>query len=278
MEETQESVPLEDRMKSYESKERIDASQPFVMRFDGHAFSRFTRGTHKPYDYNLNQAFAEVTKYLTKELGADLGYTHSDEISLLFWPKRTRDGEKWREPMFGGKIQKIISIAAGMCTMFFNQKLQQIFENKEDEYKDEDGQIKGFYVRTQSSCAYFDCRIFQLPDDAEMFSYLFWRSKVDCKRNHVFELARRHFTKAELHKKGTGQRIQMLAEKDVDWDKEPACFRRGSFFKRKRRTMPPGQEELVRFDIAEVDVELTKFNEEINEMLKCPVYPPPKKE
>ena len=90
MEETAKSIPLGDRMKSYESKERIDPSKPFVMRLDGHAFSNFTRGVHKPYDYNLCQVFAETTKIVMKEYGAELGYTHSDEISLLFYPKRTR--------------------------------------------------------------------------------------------------------------------------------------------------------------------------------------------
>ena len=69
----------------------------------------------------------------------------------------------------------------------------------------------------------------------------------------------------------------MLAQEGINWDNQPACFRRGSFFKRMRRKMPLGQEELIRYDIEEVEIELSKFNGEINDMLKCRVYPSIKK-
>ena len=264
----QYGIPLGDRIKGYEkvfTSTRIDPSLPFVMRLDGHGFSNFTRGLKKPYDYNFHLAFTNTTKELMKEFQADTGYTHSDEISLLFYPKQTRNDAGWREPHFGGRIQKVITIASAFFTMTFNNELKTIFADKNDEYIGKEYA----YDRMMSGKAYFDCRIFQVPNDVEMFSYMFWRSKVDCKRNHDFDLARRHYSKSELDKTNTNDRIKLLLDKDINWDEEPACFRHGSFIKRVPRKTEDGA---VRYDFKEVDTDLTKFNDEINEFLKCVVY------
>ena len=269
--------PLDERMKEYEkvfTAQKIDPSLPFVMRLDGHAFSKFTRGLHKPYDYNFQKIFEKTTIMLVKEYGATLGYTHSDEISLLFYPKRNKKDDDWREPHFGGRIQKIITTAAAYCTMIFNQEGRKIYAELKGEYtsREKEGKVKAIYDRVMNGTAYFDCRIFQLPNDPEMFSYIFWRSQIDCRRNHVFELCRRYYTKSELNQIGTKDRITMLADKGVDWEKEPACFRRGAFFKRVRKeTEDPA---IIRYEIKEVDIELSKFSEEINETLKCEVFTP----
>ena len=90
---------LGNRIKTYESKftaQKIDPSLPFVMRFDGHGFSKFTGGLHKPYDYNFHQAFINTAIALIREFRADTVYTHSDEISLLFYPKKQKNSEKIR--------------------------------------------------------------------------------------------------------------------------------------------------------------------------------------
>lgn len=272
-------LPLNDRIKAYEmefTRKKIDASLPFVIRLDGHAFSKFTRGLKKPYDYNLHQVFSNTATYLMKEFRADMAYTHSDEISLLFYPHRTKKDNKslvnsnqvgWREPFYGGRIQKMISICAGMCTMFFNKELVNIFSPIKEQYLDK----LTTYDRMVNSQAFFDCRIFQLHNDVEMFSYMFFRSQIDCRRNHVYELARKSFTKSELDSKSTEVRITMLKEKGINWDNEPACFRRGSFFKRVRRDM---ENNAIRFDFEEIEIDLDKFTDEINHTLKCEIYDP----
>ena len=271
------SAPLDDRMKDYErvfTDQKIDHSLPFVMRLDGHGFSKFTRGLHKPYDYNFQKIFAVTTMELMKEYKADLGYTHSDEITLLFYPKKTKNGDAWREPHFGGRIQKIISTAAAFCTMVFNREGRKIYASLEEDYRlSADEPVKQVYYRIIEGSAYFDCRMFQLPTDAEMFSHMFWRSQIDCRRNHVFELSRRYYTKSELHGVGTKNRIEMLAAKGVNWSQEPACFRRGAFFKRVPKKMD--DPKVIRYEIKDVPIELSKFDEEINETLKCEVYQSP---
>lgn len=258
---------LGDRIKQYESKftgPKIDPSLPFVMRLDGHAFSKFTGGLKKPYDYNFCQAFINTAIALIKEYKADTVYTHSDEISLLFYPKKQKNSDtEWREPHLGGRIQKIITLAAGFATMIFNKELVSIFTGLQSEYPE------NTYKKMTNYQAYFDCRIFQLPNDVEMFSYMYWRSKVDCVRNNAFLLSRRSFTKGELENKSTKERIAMLAEKGVKWEDEPSWARHGTFIKRVPRNTTDGS---VRYDFKVVEVDLKKYNEEINEVLKCEVY------
>jgi tRNA(His) guanylyltransferase len=271
MEEVERSnIPLGDRIKQYEAVftgPRIDPTKPFVIRLDGHSFSRFTRGLKQPYDYNFHQAMVNTTKALMEEYDAQTGYTHSDEISLLFYPRETKTGET-REPHFGGRIQKIVSTSAGFCTMTFNKELANMFAGKEDEYPAEKSSV---FERMTGFQSYFDSRMFQVPDEGQMFSYMFWRSSIDCRRNHVSELSRRHFTKGELDKKSTNERISMLAEKGVIWEDQPACFRRGSYFKKLRRPME--DPEKIRFDFVEIDINpLTKFDDEINTVLSCDVH------
>lgn len=85
------------RIKAYEmefTRKKIDVSLPFVIRLDGYAFSKFTRGLKKPYDYNFHLAFSNTAKFLMKEFRADTAYTYSDEISLLFYPHRMKKYNK----------------------------------------------------------------------------------------------------------------------------------------------------------------------------------------
>src|SRR3990172_2480329 len=99
----------------------------------------------------------------------------------------------------------MIIIAAAFCTMVFNNQLKNIFGTKKDYYMTSELDSKNHvhnkelaYEKMMSGKAYFDCRIFQLPNDAEMFSYMYWRSQVDCRRNHVSELTRRYYSKKKL--------------------------------------------------------------------------------
>lgn len=259
---------LGDRIKSYESiftSQQIDQSLPYVMRLDGHGFSKFTKGLS--FDINLHNTFVAVTKLLMKEYNSQTGYTHSDEISLLFYPQYNDD--KVVEPHFGGRIQKVISTAAAYCTMVFNNHLRVEFEtHKEDYIKNEQSQQA--YDRMISSTAYFDCRIFQIPNDAEMFSYMFWRSQVDCRRNHAFLLSRQHYSNRQLNGVNTADKLLLLREKGVIWEDEPAFWRRGSFIKR----IPRMVSDVTRHDYVEIDVDLVKFNDDINHILKCKVYDP----
>jgi tRNA(His) 5'-end guanylyltransferase len=86
--------PLGDRIKGYEAREgdrRAMRGLPVVARLDGRAFSRFTRGMARPFDQDFADLMVETTKYLVEQTQAAVGYTQSDEISLVIDPFRAPD-------------------------------------------------------------------------------------------------------------------------------------------------------------------------------------------
>jgi tRNA(His) 5'-end guanylyltransferase len=62
----------------------VPATQPFVIRLDGVAFSTFTKGLPRPFDYHLTEAMVSTTVDLLTKFNATMAYTQSDEISLVF--------------------------------------------------------------------------------------------------------------------------------------------------------------------------------------------------
>ena len=75
------------RMKEYYEnipKIKLMRRTPVIIRIDGRAFHTFTRGFKKPFDEILIKSMQETMKYLCENIqGCVLGYTQSDEISLL---------------------------------------------------------------------------------------------------------------------------------------------------------------------------------------------------
>lgn len=85
-------MDLGERMKKYEfvTRNYLTCKTPVIVRIDGKAFHTFTRGLEKPFDRNLIKLMQNTTLALCKEVdGCQLGYTQSDEISLLLtdWDK-----------------------------------------------------------------------------------------------------------------------------------------------------------------------------------------------
>jgi len=219
------------KMKEFEKKLelKISGETTFVMRIDGHGFSKFTKGLNKPFDLNLHQAMIDTLLDLVKEYRPDLGYTHSDEISLIFLPKKTKLGNGFREPMFQGRVQKIVSIVAGFTTSAFNRNISRLFQGKESLYKPH------VFERVAKGHAYFDARIFEVPDLKTIQDYLYWRSVIDCRRNNINGLARKYFSKTELNKKSNGDQLKMLEKKGVIWNDQHPAFKNGSFCKSGKR-------------------------------------------
>ena len=111
---------LGERMKGYENVTRTHLMRrcPVIIRIDGKAFHTFTRGFQKPFDSILVQSMQETMKYLCENIqGCVLGYTQSDEISLVLVDYLRLNSCAW----FDNNIQKMASVAASMATMKFNQ-------------------------------------------------------------------------------------------------------------------------------------------------------------
>src|SRR5689334_13453825 len=95
-------LSLEDRMKLYEHLEvgrRLMPRLPACARIDGRTFHRFTHGLARPFDERLSRLMIEVLRFLVQETGAPIGYTQSDEFSLVWYAENER-----KEIFFGGRV------------------------------------------------------------------------------------------------------------------------------------------------------------------------------
>ena len=196
-----------DRMKQYErcQSTQLPERTPIIMRLDGRAFHTFTRKGRfsRPFDENLHRAMQMAAAALCSDIqNTRLAYTQSDEISILIYPKNTLS-----QPWLGNKVQKMVSVAAGVATAHFGVWIRNYIE---------DGQFPSF-----------DARVFTLPV-SEIPNYFWWR-QADAIRNSVSMLARHHFSHRELHKKNVSQMKQMLHEdKSISWDEQKGWAKQGS--------------------------------------------------
>ena len=128
-----DKTTLGDRIKSYEAttENRLLPHLPIVVRLDGRSFSKFTKGMVTPFDKKFRQAMVEVTKYLVEQTHAKIGYTQSDEISLVLYS----DNEKNGSVLFDGRVQKIASNFASMASVKFLLEMQKYFPEKVSEGK-----------------------------------------------------------------------------------------------------------------------------------------------
>lgn len=115
---------LAKRMKKYEavSKNVLMRRTPVIIRVDGRAFHTFTKGFQKPFDEVLMSAMQDTMKYLCENIqGCVLGYTQSDEITLVLTDYKRLESDAW----FDYKVQKMCSIVASMATLEFNRKMKR---------------------------------------------------------------------------------------------------------------------------------------------------------
>ena len=96
-------MPIHDelgtRMKEfYENipKTKLMRRTPVAIRIDGKAFHTFTRGFNKPFDDVLISAMQDTMKYLCENIqGCVLGYTQSDEITLILVDYKRLNSSAW---------------------------------------------------------------------------------------------------------------------------------------------------------------------------------------
>lgn len=223
---------LAKRMKEYESVSRTKLINrlPVVLRLDGKAFHSFTRNFQKPFDKVLIKTMQETMKYLCENIqGCVLGYTQSDEITLVLVNYEKLNSEPW----FDYKVQKMCSIAASMATMAFNK----IFS--ENTYllcdRDKNGVIKDklyiqihqAHLRSLYKGAMFDARCFNIPKE-EVTNNIYWR-QLDATRNSIQMVGQANFSHKELQNKSCNQIQDMLfTQKGINWNDYPTYLKRGS--------------------------------------------------
>lgn len=271
---------LGDRMKNYENVTRtyLTRRMPVIIRLDGKAFHSFTRGFKKPFDDILVKSMQETMKYLCENIqGCVLGYTQSDEITLVLVDYQSRDTSAW----FDNNIQKMASISASMATLAFNKSFSDnvhgyMYDCCEnfgshvipERQKDYD-RAYNIYLKKLNT-ATFDSRVFNIPKE-EVVNCLIWRQQ-DATRNSIQSVGQANFSHKELHGKNCSNIQDMLMlEKGINWNDYPTTLKRGSCcIKKPQITQSSPEGEVVVRNRWVIDNEIPIFTQDkeyINKMV-----------
>ena len=225
---------LGDRMKNnYENITRyyLTRRMPVIIRIDGKAFHTFTRGFKKPFDDIFVKTMQETMKYLCENIqGCVLGYTQSDEISLVLTDYAELTTDAW----FGNNLQKMCSISASMSTMAFTKYFVKNVKECERMalignvvlFEDDEKYINVLKKAIEKG-AMFDSRVFTIPKE-EVCNYLIWRQQ-DATRNSIQSVGQANFSQKELHGKSCNNIQDMLMlQKGINWNDYSTTLKRGS--------------------------------------------------
>lgn len=258
------------RMKGYEktNKRYLTYRVPVVLRIDGRAFHTFTKGFAKPFDDEiLLKAMRNTMKYLCENIsGCVLGYTQSDEITLVLTDYNDINIEPW----FGYCQNKLESITASMATMVFNRAFAEAYDNYQERLQfafqhydnisgnlayqvmmekdnnrremlksiertvDSNLDIIAHKIKTLTEkyeqklyTAIFDCRAFNIPKD-DVCNNLIWRQQ-DATRNSIQQVGHAYFKHSEIDNLSCDEiQEKLFQEKNINWSKYPTHLKRGS--------------------------------------------------
>lgn len=205
---------LGDRMKAYEAvpKNFLMRRTPVVIRIDGKSFHSVTKGFAKPVDPCIKAAMTETMKYLCENIqGCVLGYTQSDEITLVLCDYQTLETDAW----FGYNVQKLCSVAASMATYRFIYEFNAMAW-KNSNWTSLSISKEASMVQKMKKGIFFDARCFNISKE-EVANCLIWRQK-DAIRNSIQGLAQVHFPHKEIQGLNCNQLIEKLqTEKNINW-------------------------------------------------------------
>jgi len=172
-------MELADRMKLYETigaGQHLIPNLPVCTRIDGKAFHSWTRGLRRPYDDRLHTLFDDTTKFLVEASHAVIGYTQSDESTLIL----SNGGQPGSQVFFDGRVSKLTSVLASMATAKFNALVPSIPLEKHD------------------WLAFFDCRLWTVPTEQEAVNCLVWR-ELDATQHSIQMAAQALYSHEQLH-------------------------------------------------------------------------------
>lgn len=205
---------LGDRCKFFESLQNSSKAMPHLplfVRLDGKNFHNFTKGLTRPYDSRLTHCMVETTKYLVDKLQASVGYTQSDEITLLWYVPSYKKKSSY---IFDGRAQKIVSVTAGMASAVFTKLISQSIPEK------------------AHLIPCFDSRTWQVPTLEDMCDVFIWRED-DATKNSVSMAASTYFSHKQLHLKNSTDKLDMLFDSGIHWADYPSSFKRGTYVQKK---------------------------------------------
>jgi tRNA(His) 5'-end guanylyltransferase len=208
---------------------------PLIARLDGKAFHTFTKSLNRPYDTRLMKCMQETVEALVAETNAILGYTQSDEITLIWHYEDEKS-----ELLFNGKQQKLTSILASMATIYFYKNVLKYLPEKIDKNP------------------MFDCRVWPVPSKKDAIDVLKWR-EWDAVKNSITMLASHYYSHKELHEKGSREKQDMIHAKGDNWNNHPDHFKRGLYVHRVLIERELTEEELEKIPTKNRPTPGTKF-------------------
>lgn len=222
-----ERTTLEERGDAIKEVEQMEAGRralpgiPLVARIDGRAFHTFTRHLDRPFDEGLVGCMHATTSALVDEFKPLVGYTQSDEITLVFGDSAV---------LFGGRFQKYTSILASFAAAAFAENRVTHLTGKQ----------------LPRMLPHFDCRVWPVQSLEAALAVLSWR-EADAVKNSVQMLAQAHFSHGALQGKRRRELMDMLMTKGVNWNDLPAAMKRGAYFRRvaERRQLSEAEREAI---------------------------------
>jgi len=197
------------RMKSFESAHEmfLDLNKPVCVRIDGKRFSKFTRKLEKPFDARMYTVMTNVAESLVDYFRADVGYTQSDEISLVFSTANSKNAP------FSGRIQKLSSVIASKATSFL---MYNVYQHLPKEYFD--------------AVPCMDARVFNVPSDGEASNTILWRIQ-DSVKNGVSSAFRYNVGHKEMQNKNRYEMIEYMKSMGIDYKSKYQPYERtGTLF------------------------------------------------
>lgn len=197
---------LEARFRARESRDEVKLKFEgwVIARLDGRSFTRLTKHSldlEKPFDVRFHEAMKGTVAHLFEcGFAVRLGYSQSDEISLLF---------ERHERAFDGKTRKWLSVLAGEASAAFSLHM--------------------------GSISAFDCRLLEFEEEETVVDYFRWRQSdawCNALSAHCYwilreqKLSPNEATK-RISKLSIIQKRVILEENGLDIESRPLWQRRG---------------------------------------------------
>ena len=221
-----------------EATRKVPKGQYMLARLDGRAFSAFTQPMKKPFDETFTNLMIETTKHVMHQLGANIAFTQSDEMTFCWWFPADSESDY----PFAGRLQKICSLSAALASTFFASKINWHVNTWIEEG------LKGF-DRILDQPPLFDARVWGCQTDEAAIAAFSERER-DCQRNAVSMVAHAFISPKKLMNVSTRERLVILEAMGVNYDKYPLENRYGSYIIRKKVPRLLTEQELDKIPVA----------------------------
>lgn len=223
----------------------------YLIHCDGRSFSKVIKNRfEKPFDRDFAEIMNQTAIYAAKKIqGCAFAYVQSDEITFVVAHNLSRVSA----PFFRGRLCKIQSIVASMCSSFFNFAYMKFW----NEHVTELGEFG------PDKLIQFDCKCWHVETYTDVIQWLTYR-QMDCIRNSKLMLAQNYFSHKQLMNKTPEDAVQILeAEKQINWsyDVEPGFKIGRSIYRRLKEFYTEDTHTLYHRHVWEVHPDICFFNQ-----------------